>query len=181
MLIRKQNQSISVSDLNFCLNFEILFRITLNKGLAIIFKPVILFFSNSIRDKNQYETHIWFAWLSISRRNKFHRFSSLSFPQRDFLFRLNYRDVLRISFLESWQQPRSSNDPSFFKFRRVNSIVSCPCFEQMRTDDGFHNWLEEFSLNRENFEKGNDVPIGEKSSIVRDTKFDGFVLRKNIL
>lgn len=51
----------------------------------------------------------------------------------------------------------------------------------MRTDDGFHNWLEEFSLNRENFEKGNDVPIGEENSIVRDTKFDGFVLRKNIL
>lgn len=51
----------------------------------------------------------------------------------------------------------------------------------MRTDDGFHNWLEEFSLNRENFEKDNDVPIGEESSIVRDTKFDGFVLRKNIL
>lgn len=53
----------------------------------------------------------------------------------------------------------------------------------MRTDDGFHNWLEEFSLNRENrenFEKGNDVPIGEES-IVRDRKFDGFVLRKNIL
>lgn len=47
----------------------------------------------------------------------------------------------------------------------------------MRTDDGFHNWLEEFSLNRENFEKGNDVPIGEES-IVRDRKFDGFVLGK---